>query len=164
LIHHYSGCSLVQELFPVNHYLLCALGVGHAALDNGKPFSLSQRSESHSSCGVAVVKLGQEHKLPSKLTGAGGGGCAISIIPPGELRDLPSDEFLLVLLFFAFHGHSPLVVRLCVAVLAAADSATVAKFMEGTRKLGYESFECTIGQEGVLRYTEDKGKLPEPPA
>ncbi len=51
----------------MNHHLLCALGVGHATL---------------STIELESDKLG----LAAKLTGAGGGGCAITFIP----ADAPS--------------------------------------------------------------------------
>lgn len=50
----------------VNQHLLNALGVGHVALDQ-------------------VCAMAQERGLAAKLTGAGGGGCAIILIPPGTL-------------------------------------------------------------------------------
>lgn len=43
-----------------NHLLLCALGVGHPSLDAVRACCLSR-------------------DCPSKLTGAGGGGCAIAL-------------------------------------------------------------------------------------
>ena len=48
----------------MNQHLLNALGVGHAALDR-------------------VYALARERGLAAKLTGAGGGGCAIVLVPPG---------------------------------------------------------------------------------
>ena len=48
----------------MNQHLLNALGVGHAALDRV--------------CATAL-----ERGLAAKLTGAGGGGCALVLIPPG---------------------------------------------------------------------------------
>lgn len=48
----------------MNQHLLNAVGVGHAALDQ-------------------VCTLAQGKGLAAKLTGAGGGGCAIILIPPG---------------------------------------------------------------------------------
>ena len=56
----------VQELFVLNQHLLNAVGVGHPALDQ-------------------VCTLAREEGLAAKLTGAGGGGCAIILIPPGKI-------------------------------------------------------------------------------
>ena len=53
-----------QELFEINHCLLDAVGVGHFALDD-------------------VIRVADKFRFPTKLTGAGGGGCAVSLIPPG---------------------------------------------------------------------------------
>ncbi len=51
------------RLASANHNLLCAIGVGHPALD-------------------AVVSDARDHGLSAKLTGAGGGGCAFALVPP----------------------------------------------------------------------------------
>jgi mevalonate kinase len=56
----------VKLLFDLNHHLLTGgLGVGHASLDN-------------------IQKITGELGFHSKLTGAGGGGCAITLIPKGN--------------------------------------------------------------------------------
>lgn len=52
----------IEALIDVNQGILNAIGVGHPALD-------------------LVVKLSTTYKLHSKLTGAGGGGCAITFLP-----------------------------------------------------------------------------------
>ena len=49
----------------MNHHLLNSIGVGHPSLDK-------------------VHHMTSEIGLASKLTGAGGGGCAIALIPPGK--------------------------------------------------------------------------------
>ena len=61
------GFLLVQELFSINHHLLNALGVGHPSLDRA--------------CAIA-----EQFGLGAKLTGGGGGGCAVAVIPPGKLN------------------------------------------------------------------------------
>ena len=53
------------KLFNINHNLLCALGVGHS--------SLTLVHETSNSCGCAC-----------KLTGAGGGGCALTLLQPKD--------------------------------------------------------------------------------
>ena len=59
----------------VNHGLLCALGVSHPALS-------------------AVVDTARTlGGLHSKLTGAGGGGCAVTLIPAALLKS-PQVEML----------------------------------------------------------------------
>lgn len=57
----------LASLVSMNHHLLCALGVGHGALD-----------EVH----AASAALG----FACKLTGAGGGGCAITLLTSAEDR------------------------------------------------------------------------------
>ena len=56
------------KLFNINHNLLCALGVGHS--------SLTLVHETSSSCNCAC-----------KLTGAGGGGCALTLLQPMDGAD-----------------------------------------------------------------------------
>ena len=54
-----------QEMIRDNHSLLCVLGVDHPELDR-------------------VCRITIDHGLRSKLTGAGGGGCAFTYLPHGE--------------------------------------------------------------------------------
>ncbi|CAM9816653.1 unnamed protein product, partial [Ectocarpus sp. 13 AM-2016] len=56
----------VGELAEMNHRLLCALGVGHPALER-------------------VCEVASAHGCRSKLTGAGGGGCAVTILSGEDL-------------------------------------------------------------------------------
>lgn len=53
-----------QELIDMNQHHLNALGVGHASLDQ-------------------LCRVTAAHGLHSKLTGAGGGGCGITLLRPG---------------------------------------------------------------------------------
>lgn len=55
---------LLQELIDMNQHHLNALGVGHASLDQ-------------------LCRVTMAHGLHSKLTGAGGGGCGITLLRPG---------------------------------------------------------------------------------
>lgn len=52
----------IEKLIDINQGILNAIGVGHPSLD-------------------LVVKLSDAHHLHSKLTGAGGGGCAVTFLP-----------------------------------------------------------------------------------
>ncbi|KAM6422895.1 mevalonate kinase isoform 1-T2 [Liasis olivaceus] len=76
---HYS---MLEELVDINQHLLNGIGVGHPLLDR-------------------VCQVASSHGLHSKLTGAGGGGCAITLLRPGTapsvvegaVRDLGSCGF-----------------------------------------------------------------------
>lgn len=58
--------STLEKLIDENHAHLVSLGVGHPALEAVK------------------AKAGEQPwGLHTKLTGAGGGGCAVTIIPDG---------------------------------------------------------------------------------
>ncbi|KAM6156239.1 mevalonate kinase isoform 3-T3 [Rhynchocyon petersi] len=54
---------VLEELIDMNQHHLNALGVGHAALDQ-------------------LCQVTRTHGLHSKLTGAGGGGCGITLLKP----------------------------------------------------------------------------------
>ncbi len=53
----------VSEIVPENQALLNDIGVGHPTIDK-------------------VVEISKSFNLPSKLTGAGGGGCVLTLVPP----------------------------------------------------------------------------------
>uniref|UniRef100_A0A8D1D7Y0 Mevalonate kinase n=1 Tax=Sus scrofa TaxID=9823 RepID=A0A8D1D7Y0_PIG len=55
---------VLEELIDMNQHHLNALGVGHASLDQ-------------------LCQVTTAHGLHSKLTGAGGGGCGITLLRPG---------------------------------------------------------------------------------
>jgi mevalonate kinase len=80
----------------MNHHLLCALGVGHAALDQ-------------------VVSITREEGLPTKLTGAGGGGCAFTVLG---------------------HAHVP---------LSEAVTAATARARSRLEAQGFSCFETQVG-------------------
>lgn len=62
------------KLMNMNHGLLCALGVGHPAL-------------------TKVAEISAKHgSMACKLTGAGGGGCAITLVPDGTSPEPLRDE------------------------------------------------------------------------
>ncbi|KAJ1448756.1 ribosomal protein S5 domain 2-type protein [Pelagophyceae sp. CCMP2097] len=62
------------ELFRLNHSVLRALDVSHAALED-------------------VAAVATEHGAPStKLTGAGGGGCCITLLHGGDGAPLPAEK------------------------------------------------------------------------
>ncbi|KAL8574237.1 hypothetical protein ACOMHN_065780 [Nucella lapillus] len=59
-----AAYSELEELIDMNHQLLNALGAGHPSLDT-------------------AVQVTAGHHLHTKLTGAGGGGCAYTLLAPG---------------------------------------------------------------------------------
>lgn len=54
----------LQTMIDINHYLLVALGVGHPTLET-------------------LCTISARNGFHSKLTGAGGGGCALTLVPEG---------------------------------------------------------------------------------
>lgn len=72
---------LFQELVCLNQHLLNALGVGHPAIDN-------------------VCTLAKAQGLNAKLTGGGGGGCVIALLPFGKGTGLASDLIVIIGLSF----------------------------------------------------------------
>ncbi|KAK2185913.1 hypothetical protein NP493_217g03026 [Ridgeia piscesae] len=59
----------LKDLIDINQNHLRTLGVSHPALER-------------------VCHVTQSHGLYSKLTGAGGGGCAFTLVPPGTCEDV----------------------------------------------------------------------------
>jgi len=62
LMDNEEEAAQIGQLFRINHSLLNALGVGHSSLN-------------------AVSTVSAQKGLPCKLTGAGGGGCAMTLLP-----------------------------------------------------------------------------------
>ena len=91
----------IGELVTMNHHLLNAIGVGHPALDE-------------------VVAITKEEGLPTKLTGAGGGGCAYTVLGSA---DAPLDEQIV---------------------------AATARAREKLEARGFECFETRVGGHGCL--------------
>lgn len=83
-------CNLfLQELSDINQNLLRSLGVSHPALDD-------------------VINILASRNLHGKITGAGGGGYIISLIPPiFEFNDLDA-----ICAELSSKGYQPLVTKL----------------------------------------------------
>ncbi|KAK8960595.1 Mevalonate kinase [Platanthera guangdongensis] len=54
--------EMIEELMEMNQGLLQCMGVSHASIEN-------------------VLRVTAKYKLISKLTGAGGGGCVLTLLP-----------------------------------------------------------------------------------
>ena len=63
--------SGLSGLIDENHARLVALGVSHPSLEN-----------------IRQITAAKPYALHTKLTGAGGGGCAVTLIPDGKLYTL----------------------------------------------------------------------------
>lgn len=99
IINQEKFISTVKKLFSINHGLLCAIGVGHRTLN-------------------AVVDESLKYNMAAKLTGAGGGGCAITLVTGTDkeleqLRDalweLGFDTYISKVGGYGvkWHGHTP---------------------------------------------------------
>ena len=61
--------SALAALIPENHAHLVALGVSHPVLET-----------------IRALTTAEPYGLTTKLTGAGGGGCAVTLIPDGSVH------------------------------------------------------------------------------
>ena len=62
----------------MNHYLLNALGVGHSSIDK-------------------IREITAKYSLHSKLTGAGGGGCVLTLLKDGKYKNI---IITIIIIFF----------------------------------------------------------------
>ncbi|KAL1222391.1 Mevalonate kinase [Cardamine amara subsp. amara] len=63
----------IKELMEMNQGLLQSMGVSHSSIET-------------------VIQTTVKHKLTSKLTGAGGGGCVLTLLPTGTVVDKVVEE------------------------------------------------------------------------
>mmetsp|Transcript_10281 Transcript_10281/g.27030 ORF Transcript_10281/g.27030 Transcript_10281/m.27030 type:complete len:462 (+) Transcript_10281:170-1555(+) len=98
--------SRLQHLVRMNHGLLNAIGVGHPALD-------------------AICFITRNHGFETKLTGAGGGGCAFTVLKEAKLQAEDSK----------LSGD------------AAADLRHLVGELEGS---GFKCYTSTLAGQGVL--------------
>jgi hypothetical protein len=75
---------LQGTLMTMNHHLLNAVGVGHPAL--------TALVEAAAAARYAHAASGEQRGFACKLTGAGGGGCAIILSPVPYCADKAADE------------------------------------------------------------------------
>jgi len=94
----------------VNHHILGALGVGHKVLDD-------------------VYHESAKFGLFTKLTGAGGGGCAYTLIRSSILNYL----------YFV-----------CISLRGSCvDPGTVSTLVKNLKEMGFECYEAEIGAKGA---------------
>ncbi|KCV71579.1 mevalonate kinase [Fonticula alba] len=105
---HPAMCAFLAKfakLMTINNHLLSSVGVGHASIDR-----------------VADI-AGSLGQCATKLTGAGGGGCVISLVPEPVAPDTQAQ------------------------VAAVVDAVST-----GLREAGFAPFETRLGGPGVLFY------------
>jgi GHMP kinases C terminal len=110
----------------MNHHLLCALGVGHPSLST-------------------VVNASDECGMACKLTGAGGGGCAITLLPPAKSPPplpLPSSTI-------ESAGNVHVHVHAAPHTDPPASSSKKSALEGALKALGYDTFESSLAGEGV---------------
>lgn len=118
--------ATLEKLIDENHSHLVSLGVGHAALEAIK------------------AKTGEQPwGLHTKLTGAGGGGCAVTIIPDGasETRACAHPE------------------RALTSTVAHTDfsESALTDLKSALADAGFETYETSVGGSGfgLLQTTRD---------
>lgn len=90
----------LEELVEMNQGLLQSIGVGHLSIDT-------------------ICQITSAYKLRSKLTGAGGGGCVLTLLPHSILYDVASTSTFLSKLFVK------LFIQVCVLVRMTASTLKV---------------------------------------
>lgn len=104
----------MQALIEENHTHLVTLGVSHPSLEH-------------------VRRVTKEYGLSTKLTGAGGGGCAVTLVPDGEhLR------FLLGVLFMDMDGNT-----------LGISGSELSLLESSLRDQGYVPYRTEVGGPGL---------------
>jgi mevalonate kinase len=119
----------LSRLIRMNHSLLNAIGVGHEALD--------RVSKSSSALGFST-----------KLTGAGGGGCALTLLP-----DNPSIELAAFAINTDLGQQSIAPAKKAEAGGTSAEkdlADRIHRFSEEMKGYGWDCFETRLGGCGVL--------------
>lgn len=124
----------LSELFNINHGLLVSLGVSHPALET-------------------IRAIGDTHKIgATKLTGAGGGGCAITLLP----EDVNKDALAKATAEFEKHGYETFEAQLGgkgVGVLLLKDSS-VPELFSSEQFIAHESREHIEEAIGASKIAE----------
>ncbi|CAG8629112.1 3596_t:CDS:2, partial [Acaulospora morrowiae] len=107
----------LEDLIDLNHYLINSLGVGHPSLEK-------------------VHEITTRFNLHSKLTGAGGGGCALVLIP----NDFPDEDMKSIKEVFSQNGFDYYETRFGGHGLAAMDATTIFTCSEEFLKIEKKNF------------------------
>lgn len=86
----YPSYTIPQALINENHTHLVNMGVSHASLEN-----------------IRSITAQSPFELSTKLTGAGGGGCAVTLIPDGMFTATDAPVFLGTYCLFLKDSNHP---------------------------------------------------------
>ncbi|PKC03424.1 mevalonate kinase [Rhizophagus irregularis] len=92
------------ELIDFNHYLLNSLRVGHPSIDK-------------------VREIAAQYSLHSKLTGAGGGGCVLTLLRD----DVPNDDIMKIMLNLTSIGFECFETKVGGHGISILDASTISK-------------------------------------
>ncbi|XP_064882599.1 mevalonate kinase isoform X3 [Oncorhynchus nerka] len=118
---HYN---ILEELIDINQHHLNVMGVGHPALDT--------------LCRVTLAR-----GLHSKLTGAGGGGCGITLLRPDKI-ELPKGTVL--------QSTAKIACRV-LSYYPETECSVIQNTIQDLRDCGYDCWETSVGAEGVQQHS-----------
>ena len=105
----------------MNHHFLSSLGVGHPSIDK-------------------VRSVTAQYSLHSKLTGAGGGGCVLTLLRDGKY--IKNISFYYICIKYYFNNINFL-------IIIDVTSDDIMRIMLDLKSLGFECFETQVGGYGV---------------
>ncbi len=108
--------SSLEKLVDENHALLASLGVSHPALE-----------------AIRAVTAAAPFGLHTKLTGAGGGGCTVTLLPDGKIESSVN----LTIRYSAFSW------------LIDFKSSSISPVLDAIREAGFDPYLTCIGGKGM---------------